>query len=418
MKILHITSQHAESTGSGCYLQNILRRSQQAGYRNFLIAAISGGRQPHLDMIDEKHCRFLDFGLPPLPFPLPGMSDVMPYRSSRFGTLSKSQLDIYEECWKDIISTAIFDYKPDIIHSHHLWIMSSIARKCSEKWKIPQIISCHATDLHQFRNHPQLQERADCRQAEGILALSEKQKQEIASLYGIAEEKIEVVGSGIDNSVFRICEEKRPMALPMQLLYAGKLSFAKGVQWLLDTVAMFGKEDLHLHIAGSGSGDEGIRCLQQAGYLQERGLVSVHGRLEQEDLASLMQSCHAFILPSFSEGVPLVLLEALACGCRIICTDLPGCLHIVGDIGGQGVASGLVEIAALTRMAAPTAQKDEDYALLQSRLQSALQKMIDRVQKENTTSKLEREVRQEILRRNGWEQVFARIDEVYQQLGR
>ena len=37
-----------------------------------------------------------------------------------------------------------------------------------------------------------------------------------------------------------------------------------------------------------------------------------------------MRAAHVFVLPSFYEGLPLVLVEALACGCRLVCTDLPG----------------------------------------------------------------------------------------------
>ena len=43
----------------------------------------------------------------------------------------------------------------------------------------------------------------------------------------------------------------------------------------------------------------------------------------------LLRRCHLFILPSFYEGLPLVLLEALASGCRIITTDLSGCRELL-----------------------------------------------------------------------------------------
>ena len=48
------------------------------------------------------------------------------------------------------------------------------------------------------------------------------------------------------------------------------------------------------------------------------------GKLDQKTLAKRMTQCDVFILPSFYEGLPLVLIEAMACGLRTICTDLPG----------------------------------------------------------------------------------------------
>ena len=48
------------------------------------------------------------------------------------------------------------------------------------------------------------------------------------------------------------------------------------------------------------------------------------GKLNQKDLACWMNACDVFVLPSFYEGLPLVLIEAMACGMKTVCTDLPG----------------------------------------------------------------------------------------------
>jgi glycosyltransferase involved in cell wall biosynthesis len=52
--------------------------------------------------------------------------------------------------------------------------------------------------------------------------------------------------------------------------------------------------------------------------------VKLHGQLSQNQLADLLQKSKLFVLPSFYEGLPLVVVEAIACGCRVVCTDLPG----------------------------------------------------------------------------------------------
>jgi len=53
-------------------------------------------------------------------------------------------------------------------------------------------------------------------------------------------------------------------------------------------------------------------------------VVRLHGLLTQPALADLLRTCRVFVLPSFYEGVPLVVVEALACGCRPVATDVPG----------------------------------------------------------------------------------------------
>ena len=49
--------------------------------------------------------------------------------------------------------------------------------------------------------------------------------------------------------------------------------------------------------------------------------VTLHGQLNQPQLAVLMRRCGVCVLPSFYEGLPLVLIEAAACGCRIVAAE-------------------------------------------------------------------------------------------------
>jgi glycosyltransferase involved in cell wall biosynthesis len=75
------------------------------------------------------------------------------------------------------------------------------------------------------------------------------------------------------------------------------------------------------------------------------GLVVHHGQLAQVELADLMQQCSVCVLPSFYEGVPLVLVEALACGCRLVTSRLPGIVNqLVPSLGH------FIELVPLPRM--------------------------------------------------------------------
>ncbi len=53
-------------------------------------------------------------------------------------------------------------------------------------------------------------------------------------------------------------------------------------------------------------------------------VVEFAGRLETHELVRAYQNADIFVLPSFFEGLPLVVVEALACGCRVVVSDLPG----------------------------------------------------------------------------------------------
>ena len=284
MKILHLLSQHPESTGSGFYLQNIIRQAAADGHRNLLIAGSSGDRPPEIPGIAGDCCRFVRFAGGDLNFAIPGMSNVMPYPSSRFDVLTEEQLAAYDRAFTETIRRTVREFSPDILHSHHLWLVSAITRKILPD--IPMVTSCHSTDLRQFVQCPHLRSRVlpHCRNINRVLALSHDQRDKIRGLYGIKSERIDIVGGGYDNALF--IPGKKAQAPPINLLYAGKLSLAKGVDWLLRTFTGLPDPGLHLHLAGSGSGEETRQCLHLA--KQCGGRVTVHGPINQRELARLM----------------------------------------------------------------------------------------------------------------------------------
>jgi len=401
MDILHVISQHPASTGSGIYLQNLLRQAVAAGHRNFLVAGVTAGGIPVLDGIDGLSCRFVTFNGGDLDFVIPGMSDVMPYASSCFSELTTGEIERYERVFAEKISKVAHCFAIDIVHSHHLWLVSAVARRTLPG--LPMVTSCHSTDLRQFVKCPHLRDNvlAECRKIDRIIALSTGQADQIVSLYGIDPERIDVLGSGFDDRLFTFSEKTEQG--PVQLLYAGKLSYAKGVDWLLRVCASLDADDVHLHLVGAGFGEEGERCLDLARRLGER--VTVHGTLSQSQLAELMRHCHVFILPSFYEGLPLVLLEALASGCRIVTTALPGCRELLA-----GAAADLVAFVDLEEMATIDQPDPGDWNKLDGRLEETIRDMVRRVAASPTPSLQEITA---ITGRAKWGLVFSRIEAAY-----
>ncbi len=402
MKILHLISQHPESTGSGFYLQNLIRQAAAAGHQNFLIAGMTGERIPRIPGIDPDHCSFVRFGEGELNFSVPGMSNVMPYPSSRFDALTTEQLAVYERVFAETIRLAAQEFSPDILHSHHLWLVSAVARRILPD--IPMVTSCHSTDLRQFVMCPHLRQRVlpGCLKIDRVLALSRDQRDKIKEIFGIDDHRIDIVGGGYDKELFSPGEKPQPP--PIHLLYAGKLSLAKGVDWLLRTYIGLGDLRLHLHLAGSGSGEESQLCLQLAE--QAGGRVTMHGRINQQELARLMGLCHIFVLPSFYEGLPLVLLEALAAGCRIIATDLPGCRELLAKAGPD-----LVHFVNLPTLATIDRPDPNDWDILEIRLEAAIDDMAGRVW---IAPRPEPRKISASTSAFGWQAVFARIISSYE----
>ncbi|SCY48218.1 glycosyltransferase family 4 protein [Desulfoluna spongiiphila] len=401
MKILHLISQRPELTGSGMYVQAVIREAEKRGHDNYFLSGIPEKDAPELAGIDPKQCAFVRFEGGDLPFPVVGMSDVMPYRSRRFSALCPREVDAYETTFSEALARAVEAFSPDLIHSHHLWVVSALARELFPG--IPMVTSCHGTDLRQFKTCPHLGERVQpaCSRIDGVMALTRAQAREIASVYGIPGARIHVVGGGYDDARFAPAGKSAPP--PVEILFAGKLSRAKGVPWLLRALSLLTDLPWRLHLAGSSTGTELGLCRDLAEPL--KGRVVFHGMLDHDALAALMARSHLFVLPSFFEGLPLVLLEALASGCRIVATSLPGVREVLGE-----APAGCVRLVDLPSLKSADEPHGADEPQLEVMLAGALK---DQILSAMDSPEIDVASASRILAPFTWAGVFERIQGVY-----
>jgi glycosyltransferase involved in cell wall biosynthesis len=353
LKILHVIGQRPEMTGSGIYLEAIIRESQKHGFSNYWVAGVPAGKvQPLKDMPQVKGS-FVFFESESLDFPVTGMSDVMPYKSSLFRELKGKRLTAYKSAFTHVLQAAKKQFNPDIVHTNHLFLLSALVRKLFPD--VPVVATCHGTDLRQYNNCPHLRcfVKFYCRDLDKIIALTSDQKKDISRLYGIPSQKIVVVGGGYDETLFT--RVPKFAAGTVHILYAGKFNRSKGLPWLLRSLMKIKNHDWHLHVAGSGAGPEFNNCIDLAQKLGRR--VTNHGYVTHRRLAELMKMAHVQVLPSFFEGLPLVLFEGLASGCRIITTNLSGFQEVFGRANSDTI--NLIQLPPLETIDRPY-QKDED----------------------------------------------------------
>ncbi len=401
MKILHLLSQRPEATGSGIYIQAMIREAARRGHENFLLAGVPRGEELQPAGLAAAACEFVTFHGGDLPFPVVGMSDVMPYPSRRFSDLSPPEVEAYEWGFADRLLDVVAGFQPQVIHSHHLWLLTAVARQMFPH--LPLVATCHGSDLRQFHFCPHLRPRvlAGTRHLQGIMALSGAQKHDIIRLYDIPGDRIEVVGAGYNEALFR--PQPKPTTDPVQLVYAGKLSRAKGVPWLLRALRNLVHLPWRLHLVGGGTGEERDEILELATALGDR--VHLWGPQSQEELARLMGQAHLVVLPSFFEGLPLVVLEALACGCRVVTTALPGVEEVLGGYDTEAIL-----LVARPRLLGQDTPRQEDEDGFVRDLADALTRQILAARER---PEIDRREVGEILEYYSWSQVFARVEQVY-----
>lgn len=343
MRILCISAQKPDSTGSGVYLAETVSSMVAAGHQVAVIAGIDKDDAPQL----APGVEFLPvrFRTPELSFPVCGMSDVMPYEATRYRDMTPEMVQAFRGAFGQRIRQAVLDFEPDAIICHHLYLACSTAcdvldelagenrlpaangEAAGRKGRpCPIWAVCHSTDLRQLRNHGLEKERivAAVRSLDGVMALHEAQKAEIAELFDLPADRIHVVGTGYNSQEFAPRGGLRA-ARPLRVLYVGKICRAKGVESLIRAMDLlpFDSQAVELRLVGGYSDQTQYdRIVELAGSC--RCPVVFGGRVSQDDLVLSYNESHVFALPSFFEGLPLVTVEALASGCRAVVTSLPG----------------------------------------------------------------------------------------------
>ena len=402
MRILHLLSQRPDSTGSGTMLQSILTESEKSGHENMVVAGIQEGSLPIFPGLSHLRTRFVTFGGGDLPFPIPGMSDVMPYPSMRFSDLTDRQLSSYNDAFRVAVLEAAALFQPDIIHSNHLWLLTSLARRTLPG--IPMVATCHGTDLRQMHACPRFRQDvvSGCSGLDGVFALYSGQAEEVRQLYGIPPERIHVTGAGFRSGLFVPGEKKTDIPT---IVYGGKLSRAKGVPWMLRAFASVTDLPWTLFLAGGGTDPERAECLDLAGRLGNRAVIA--GSLRQEEFAAALSGANMFILPSLYEGLPLVLPEALASGCLCLATDLPGVRDILKIAGKDWLR--LIPCPPLE--GADTIAPGYEPKFV-SDIAATLRETLTDIFERPPSAELYRELA-ERLKNSTWQAVFQRMEKVY-----
>lgn len=322
MRILSITAQKPDCTGSGIFLSELIKGFAEMGVEQAVVAGIY--KDDIVILPDEVAFKPVYFNTVELPFAIAGMSDEMPYESTVYSKMTKDMVSRFEQVFVKNVTDVIEKFNPDLILCHHLYLLTALVRnKCVDK-KIVGI--CHGTDLRQIKKNTLKSEyiKEQIGKLDMIFALHEDQKKDIIRNYDVEASKIEVIGTGYNSKIFHYQPMKKDPS-QIKIIYAGKLARAKGIMSLIKCLDYlpYRKEKVVLKLAGGyGNHQEYSEICELIATTKYK--VEVLGRLTQEQLALEFNQCDIFVLPSFYEGLPLVIMEALACGLQVIATDLPG----------------------------------------------------------------------------------------------
>lgn len=173
--------------------------------------------------------------------------------------------------------------------------------------------------------------------ADAILVNSEWSRDALVQ-QGVAVEKIMVVPLAIDLHAESLPPPVRPTG-GLKVIWLGSVILRKGIQYLIEAARELVDENIEFILAGPvGISKEAVESFPSN--------VKVMGRLTRDQLSSIYQQGHVFVLPTLSDGFAITQLEAMAHGLPVVAT--PNCGRVVTD-GVDGLIVPARDSAALAR---------------------------------------------------------------------
>jgi glycosyltransferase involved in cell wall biosynthesis len=228
-------------------------------------------------------------------------------------------------------------HRPDVVCLGLVGIEAFPILMLHRLFSFPLVVYLHGGEVRSYvRISPFMRWtlRACLRSCVAAIAVSRSLGEEAIALEPRVRNRISVVPNGVDMERFRsVCPHSRvrPYAL-----YAGRLVEGKGLDLLLEAFGLVAARtpDVDLLIGGTGPEEARLRRSVAARGLAER--VIFLGEQERAHVAALLQGSELLVLPSVSEGCPVIALEAMAAGTPVVGSRVTGVADVVRD-GETGV---------------------------------------------------------------------------------
>ena len=178
--------------------------------------------------------------------------------------------------------------------------------------------------------------------ADKIITVSENAKKEIVEYFKVDDSKISVVYHGLGSQFKDYIEDRELTQKAVQsyglksdyLLYVGSVVPHKNVDVLVSTILILKERygmKCQLVIAGSDHAGYSTRLKSIASNLGVLDQITFLGHIPYKELPLLYNGASIFIMPSLCESFGLPILEAMACGCPVVCSNASSLPEIAGD---------------------------------------------------------------------------------------
>jgi glycosyltransferase involved in cell wall biosynthesis len=217
------------------------------------------------------------------------------------------------------------------LHAHFGSVATSVARLAAHFADVPYTFTAHAKDIFHDSVIPEDMTRK-IRDSAGVITVSDYNRRYLQQVYGEVADSVKRIYNGLDLTQFTYADPKHR---PPLILSVGRLVEKKGLPILIEACALLQQRggDFQCQIVGTGELAGNLTAQIERLGLSEK--VSLVGARPQNEVFKLMQQAAVFAAPYIigkdgnRDGLPTVLLEAMALGTPCVGTDVTGIPELI-----------------------------------------------------------------------------------------
>lgn len=229
---------------------------------------------------------------------------------------------------------------PDLVHAHFATEPTRVGQGLADEIGCPFAFTAHAYD---FYRKPAADLPARLQKADAVVTVSDANADYLVTHFGASRSRLHVLPCGVDLGAFRPRPERREPGLVVSV---ARLRPHKNVPLLLCACRRLRERGLACRVVVIGEGPSRAEIEAERDRLGLRDVVSFVGALGQDAVCDWWQRASVAVLPSRSEGMPVSLMEAAACGVPAVATAVGGVAELVVD-DVTGVVTPSDDVAAL-----------------------------------------------------------------------
>ncbi len=238
-------------------------------------------------------------------------------------TVARFNLPFFLICQLCAVLVQLRKKRIDLLHCHWLVPMGFFLALLRDIVRVPVVVTAHGSDIFTDQRLFRYMDRVVLRRCKVCTANSERSRTRMLTLCPGAS--VYTIPMGVDTRTFTPAAREAGMRRRMgdgkpQLLFVGRFETRKGLRYCIEAMPDIVRllPDAKLALVGFGPLYTQMHSWIRH-YRMERH-VDIVGKVAHSKMAACMASADIFVLPSFSEGLGVVLLEAMACACPVVST--------------------------------------------------------------------------------------------------